>query len=63
MYHANLVTDLVLKYTKLFEEGEGRSTEMKGLSVVISQKFRERLLNEIHEEHPGMCRMKALARS
>ena len=27
------------------------------------QKFREWLLNEIHEEHPGICRMNALARS
>ena len=33
-----------------------------GFRVVIPEKFRERLLNQIHEEHPGMCKMKALAR-
>jgi len=33
------------------------------LHLVIPQKFRERLLNEIHdEEHPSICRMKTLAR-
>ena len=34
-----------------------------GLRVIIPPKFRERLLEELHDEHPGMCRMKALARS
>ena len=34
-----------------------------GLRVVIPQRFQERLLHETHEEHPGICRMKALARS
>ena len=33
-----------------------------GFRVVIPEKFRERLLNQIHEEHPGICKMKALAR-
>jgi len=33
------------------------------LRVVIPQKFRERLLNEIRDEgHPSICRMKTLAR-
>ena len=30
--------------------------------MVIPEKFRERLLNQIHEEHPGICKMKSLAR-
>ena len=33
-----------------------------GFCVVIPEKFREWLLNQIHEEHAGMCKMKALAR-
>ena len=33
-----------------------------GIRVVIPEQFRERLLNQIHEEHPGICKMKALAR-
>ena len=35
---------------------------MWGLRLVIPQQFHERLLNQIHEEHPGICKMKALAR-
>ena len=34
-----------------------------GLRVIIPAPMRERLLDELHEEHPGMFRMKALARS
>lgn len=34
-----------------------------GLRVIIPEKFRNRMLDELHEEHPGICRMKALARS
>lgn len=33
-----------------------------GLRVTIPPKFRKRLLEELHEEHLGMCRMKAYAR-
>ena len=33
-----------------------------GIRVVIPEQFREQLLNQIHEEHPGICKMKALAR-
>ena len=33
-----------------------------GLRVLIPLEYRERLLADLHEEHPGMCRMKALAR-
>ena len=34
-----------------------------GRRVIIPFKFQKRLLEELHECHPGMCRMKALARS
>ena len=34
-----------------------------GSRVVVPQKFRQRLLKEIHTDHPGVVRMKAIARS
>ena len=34
-----------------------------GLRVVIPNRYQERILNEMHEEHIGMCRMKALGHS
>ena len=34
-----------------------------GRRVIIPESLQERLLGELHELHPGMCRMKALARS
>ncbi len=34
-----------------------------GLRVVIPPEYRPRLLNELHEDHPGVVRMKSLARS
>ena len=34
-----------------------------GLRVVVPPAFRDRLLEELHEQHPGIYRMKALARS
>ncbi|KAK6179270.1 hypothetical protein SNE40_011672 [Patella caerulea] len=34
-----------------------------GMRVIIPGKFQQRLLDHLHEVHPGMCRMKSLARS
>ena len=34
-----------------------------GRRVIVPFRFQKRLLGELHECHPGMCRMKALARS
>ena len=34
-----------------------------GSRVVIPTKLRDKVLRELHESHPGICRMKALARS
>ena len=34
-----------------------------GMRVIILPPFRERLLEDLHETHPGMCKMNALARS
>ena len=40
-----------------------QGTILWGFHVVIPNKYRETILNELHEEHIGMCRMKALSRS
>ena len=34
-----------------------------GTRVVIPTKWREKLLGKLHHEHPGMCKMKVVARS
>ena len=34
-----------------------------GLCVIIPPQYRERILQELHDGHPGMCRMTAIARS
>ena len=34
-----------------------------GLRVVIPEKLREKLLNELHHDHPGIVKMKGIARS
>ena len=36
---------------------------MWGLRVIIPEKFQEQLLEELHMAHPGIVRMKELARS
>jgi hypothetical protein len=33
-----------------------------GIRVVVPEVLRKRILEEIHEEHLGICRMKAIAR-
>ena len=33
-----------------------------GLRLVIPEKYRVRLLDNLHQEHHGICRMKSLAR-
>ena len=34
-----------------------------GIRVIIPNKWRERLLLELHRDHPGICKMKSIARS
>ena len=34
-----------------------------GRRVVVPSSLRKKVINELHEVHPGMCKMKALARS
>ena len=35
---------------------------MWGLRVIIPYKYRERIINDLHDQHPGIIRMKALSR-
>ena len=39
------------------------STLLWGSRVVVPPEERERVVEELHETHPGICRLKALARS
>ena len=34
-----------------------------GMRVIIPTKLQNRLLKELHNEHPGISRMKSIARS
>jgi len=40
-----------------------RGCVLWGLRVVIPEKYRVCLLDDLHQEHHGICRMKSLARS
>lgn len=50
-----------------FSRKEQLSTEQGciiwGLRIIIPMAYRERLLSDLHDQHIGVCRMKALARS
>ena len=61
----NHVTDENLRpyFSRRNELSVDQGVILWGFRVVIPAKFHERILNEMHEEHIGMCRMKALARS
>ena len=36
---------------------------MWGIRVVVPEKLRERLLSELHRDHPGIQKMKSIVRS
>ncbi|XP_021340098.1 uncharacterized protein K02A2.6-like [Mizuhopecten yessoensis] len=61
----NHVTDTELQ--PYFQRREQLSTEqgciLWGLRIIIPPAYRERLLADLHDQHIGICRMKALARS
>ena len=50
-------------FTKKEELSIQDSCLLWGTRVVIPPKLRTRVIEELHETHPGVCRMKALARS
>ncbi len=61
----NYVSEENLKpyFTRRNELSEDQGCVLWGMRVIIPPKYRSRLLDELHHEHPGICRMKALARS
>ena len=40
-----------------------QSCVLWGSGVIVPQVFREKMLKELHWEHPGTCAMKAIART
>ena len=59
------VEDLRIKpfYHKRFELSVEQNCILWGLRVIIPTRHRERILDELHVAHPGIVRMKELARS
>ena len=55
--------DLSPYFQRRLELGVEEGCVLWGCRVVVPQKGRERALEMLHEAHPGMARMKALARS
>ncbi|XP_062373268.1 uncharacterized protein K02A2.6-like [Sardina pilchardus] len=56
-------SSLKLFFNKRTELSADHGCILWGLRVVIPPIHRQRLLNDLHEGHQGICRMKALARS
>lgn len=60
----NYVSDpsLTPYFTRRHELSAEQGCLLWGLRVIIPPQYRERILDDLHQEHPGMCRMKSLAR-
>lgn len=58
----DLHTDLQPYYNRRNEISIEEGCLLWGLRTIIPEKFRDTLLRELHESHPGIIRMKALAR-
>ena len=59
------VEDLRLKpyFNRRFELSVEQDCVMWGLRVLIPEKYQNQMLEELHVAHPGMVRMKEVARS
>jgi transposase InsO family protein len=55
--------DLMVYFKKKEELSCEQGCILWGQRVVIPPKFKKRMLDELHWQHPGICSMKALARS
>ena len=55
--------DLKPYYTRRHDLSCERNCILWGSRVIIPQVFREKMLKELHSEHPGTCAMKAIART
>lgn len=60
----NYVSDEALTpyFTRRHELSAEQGCLLWGLRVIIPPQYRERLLGDLHQEHPGMCRKKSLTR-
>jgi len=62
-----MLTGLVGAARTLYDKREELTVEsgcvLWGLRVIIPEKWRDKVLSELHQEHPGICRMKSVARS
>ena len=50
-------------YTRRHELSSEQNCVLWGSRVIIPQVYREKMLKELHWEHPGICAMKAIART
>ena len=50
-------------WTRRFELMVEGGCLLWGIRVIAPRKIQARLLDELHRDHPGICRMKAVARS
>ena len=59
-------SDLTAEYEPYYKFKDEFTIEegclLRGIRVVIPRKFQENLLDELHENHPGIVKMKAVAR-
>ena len=61
--HVEMEDELEPFYRRRYELSLEDGCVLWGSRVVVPEKYRVRILEELHECHPGMCRMKALAQS
>ena len=50
-------------FKRRFELSVEQDYVLRGLRVVIPKALHDRILEHLHADHPGVCRMKSLARS
>ena len=50
-------------FKRRFELSVEQDCVLWGLRVVIPRALQDRILEDLHADHPGVCRMKSLARS
>lgn len=54
---------LKLYFVRRQELSADQGCVLWGLRVVVPQRHRQQILKDLHHEHPGICKMKALAHS
>ena len=62
MWPQDISSDLKSYFDKRLELSLENGILLWGLRVVIPEKFKLDIMNELHDQHPGIVRMKALSR-